>query len=144
MESPSTSPRVYPRLRGGSPSLLPEYRYAPGLSPPTRGIHYLIALDDEYAGSIPAYAGDPHALRLFTEVAKVYPRLRGGSSTIQRMARYMPGLSPPTRGILPTSSLCIYGYGSIPAYAGDPWMRVRQGIARRVYPRLRGGSNCPD
>ena len=70
---------VYPRLRGGSISHPPLSAPAGGLSPPTRGIHAPKRYHRHRRGSIPAYAGDPHTQRAGCSLARVYPRLRGGS-----------------------------------------------------------------
>ena len=111
-----------------------------GLSPPTRGIHSVVALFPCLAGSIPAYAGDPICGWRNWGHREVYPRLRGGSSSSNSRVLALAGLSPPTRGIqaLPFSS--IRCGRSIPAYAGDPAQNRAPTVLGRVYPRLRGGS----
>ena len=112
---------VYPRLRGGSLPAIAVERARSGLSPPTRGIHIAAAIGVASAGSISAYAGDPARLSRGRSPTRVYPRLRGGSMNSLRGFTPLPGLSPPTRGILRLGILCICRTGSIPAYAGDPW-----------------------
>ena len=70
-----------------------------GLSPPTRGILGMTAALLVYAGSIPAYAGDPATALEYGESRRVYPRLRGGSRPPLTTQSQPTGLSPPTRGI---------------------------------------------
>ena len=133
--------RVYPRLRGGSPESVTREIYGSGLSPPTRGIHRWAVLIPLCYRSIPAYAGDPTKPEEATEWATVYPRLRGGSIRNSRAAVLYVGLSPPTRGIRMQAQCRPLGYGSIPAYAGDPNDALGDKGVWRVYPRLRGGSS---
>ena len=91
-------------------------------------------------GSIPAYAGDPSPGYWYWISSSVYPRLRGGSCYAFCCVLEYRGLSPPTRGILPTAVYVAFRNRSIPAYAGDPLLQ-RNGVRLiRVYPRLRGGS----
>ncbi len=90
--------------------------------------------------SIPAYAGDPFQTGVDELTAKVYPRLRGGSCWATAGWRYSLGLSPPTRGIQYEFHHHHHPRRSIPAYAGDPRSSFTTAPARRVYPRLRGGS----
>ena len=113
---------------------------ATGLSPPTRGIPARRASLYRRAGSIPAYAGDPHPAYLRQLSAWVYPRLRGGSNAIIRHGITAGGLSPPTRGILCYLGFSLIANRSIPAYAGDPFCAAAARAIRTVYPRLRGGS----
>ena len=132
---------VYPRLRGGSRPAHAVVRQIVGLSPPTRGIRKPSSAASLVAGSIPAYAGDPIRLGAGVRRAAVYPRLRGGSGGMSIAGIAARGLSPPTRGI--PSGMRRRGYPprSIPAYAGDPLSRELRSCLRRVYPRLRGGSD---
>ena len=135
-----TSSRVYPRLRGGSYYRVSVWAHNPGLSPPTRGIHYLNAIARDIGGSIPAYAGDPNRAAALLRPVKVYPRLRGGSKPRIAVQHNRGGLSPPTRGILYPNSVTGGKPRSIPAYAGDPRSHLGLSIILPVYPRLRGGS----
>ena len=131
---------VYPRLRGGSCRLPVRCYRAEGLSPPTRGILGFPLGASVNIRSIPAYAGDPaNGLPIHIGI-QVYPRLRGGSdpACIMRAAKY--GLSPPTRGIPIRLGYYPKLRGSIPAYAGDPSDMDVNVHAKKVYPRLRGGS----
>ena len=112
--------RVYPRLRGGSAPGASRIPIIPGLSPPTRGIHLGTLFAVANIGSIPAYAGDPARRHPHRRILRVYPRLRGGSSTSSGRAGSAMGLSPPTRGIHRHCCKLRGNNRSIPAYAGDP------------------------
>ena len=91
-----------------------------GLSPPTRGILLFHNFADDFVGSIPAYAGDPHQPPMCILRYKVYPRLRGGSTDSDTGSGVGEGLSPPTRGIRRRIAHERIANRSIPAYAGDP------------------------
>ena len=143
---PNTPPRnsrisgVYPRLRGGSRGGRARALYAHGLSPPTRGIRVVGDVNQHLVGSIPAYAGDPPSAPPLPQACRVYPRLRGGSSSRSRARAGHRGLSPPTRGIHGVYVKQLPLPGSIPAYAGDPIRDYSHWQVIPVYPRLRGGS----
>ena len=111
---------VYPRLRGGSARSAFFASGRTGISPPTRGIPSDPAALTVMLWSIPAYAGDPCAQNRLREVIVVYPRLRGGSTGGNVFGPFIPGLSPPTRGIPLRRQRLAHGQRSIPAYAGDP------------------------
>ena len=70
---------VYPRLRGGTVSHMVRSSCMNGLSPPTRGNLVVLLAERPADGSIPAYAGEPAAWSPLAWVARVYPRLRGGT-----------------------------------------------------------------
>ena len=135
---------VYPRLRGGSRVAPTRLVCARGLSPPTRGIRLAQRRDHAKRRSIPAYAGDPGCEQDVRRAARVYPRLRGGSVALAAALLPDGGLSPPTRGIPPRGRPISCRQRSIPAYAGDPAEGRRQAQRRRVYPRLRGGSEADE
>ena len=111
---------VYPRLRGGSRTDIPNASAITGLSPPTRGIRVKPCDHVVKPRSIPAYAGDPVRRQLVVHLEQVYPRLRGGSHRSCDASAALIGLSPPTRGILALDDFGNALAGSIPAYAGDP------------------------
>ena len=73
-------------------------------------------------------------------MARVYPRLRGGSPPDSVFLSTCTGLSPPTRGIRQNAFCWRIRSGSIPAYAGDPSVISAPPVMLMVYPRLRGGS----
>ena len=131
---------VYPRLRGGSGFAPAAIRCIRGLSPPTRGILYMLIPEYPGARSIPAYAGDPNPSYSRACARTVYPRLRGGSQGSESIAARSCGLSPPTRGILCCAAHSGERSRSIPAYAGDPIRDAAYKGELKVYPRLRGGS----
>ena len=134
------SVEVYPRLRGGSADTPGLASSKAGLSPPTRGILRQGAVDRLNERSIPAYAGDPMAIPTLMTRRKVYPRLRGGSTSPKCLCRGIQGLSPPTRGIPHHALPRRRSRRSIPAYAGDPPAPSTVSLSLTVYPRLRGGS----
>ena len=90
--------------------------------------------------SIPAHAGEPAAAALALRLCSVYPRPRGGTSSIQSPQANSDGLSPPTRGNLELVESSAILRGSIPAHAGEPAPPPPQNRSRAVYPRPRGGT----
>ena len=95
---PRNSPKVYPRVCGGSRAGAGVSPRPVGLSPRVRGK----LLDDWRAerplGSIPACAGEALARRRRTGSGKVYPRVCGGSSSSTLVTGPTDGLSPRVRG----------------------------------------------
>ena len=91
-----------------------------GLSPRGRGNHYVFTANRRYAGSIPAWAGEPRA--------------RGQRGIGE-------GLSPRGRGNrLPADAERAPGR-SIPAWAGEPPQHRYGCNYRGVYPRVGGGTS---
>ena len=92
--------RVYPRLRGGTASIIRAFLVIWGLSPLARGNHGDAIAGVPRDGSIPACAGEPAGRGGHRRRSRVYPRLRGGTAPlISKLLRY-PGLSPLARGNL--------------------------------------------
>ena len=131
---------VYPRPRGGTQWRDRLTCRRRGLSPPTRGnLDHLAAMRPHFR-SIPAHAGEPCADCHSADDTAVYPRPRGGTSSVKTPSRASSGLSPPTRGNHAEAIPSVLRYGSIPAHAGEPFISAPRRWARRVYPRPRGGT----
>ena len=97
---------VYPRVCGGTPPLLVIARPGRGLSPRVRG-------NPDYArnifikqGSIPACAGEPPEAGAGGCLARVYPRVCGGTGTDAKIPLGVEGLSPRVRGNRRCASTC--------------------------------------
>ena len=134
------SGRVYPRVCGGTGAIPPAAPICKGLSPRMRGNLIVLAADDGFAGSIPAYAGEPGRCGVRASPAGVYPRVCGGTSARSVSCSARPGLSPRMRG---NRSPCRLGWrwlGSIPAYAGEPTVSALPTGSTAVYPRVCGGT----
>ena len=115
--------RVYPRLRGGTSIdalVKPSCR---GLSPLARGNHTGDRRGGRFHGSIPACAGEPNRQHVQFELARVYPRLRGGTGALARDVLQLLGLSPLARGNHLRNRPRGFRKGSIPACAGEPGLR---------------------
>ena len=80
---------------------------------------------DEMDGPIPAYAGEPFALAIFTACIKAYPRVCGGAAANSHIVSLCPGLSPRMRGSPRPNRPSGFAPGPIPAYAGEPASRVK-------------------
>ena len=154
------TPKVYPRVCGGSAFPPDSVHHEEGLSPRVRGKLHPPAEDKAAQGSIPACAGEAFGVADDAPGYQVYPRVCGGSPSAGRSGPLPRGLSPRVRGKrrrIPDGwdrirsiprvrgkrfhSLHRAGSArSIPACAGEassaesppPWIGV--------YPRVCGGS----
>ena len=140
MQTPNQCRRVYPRVCGGSVADGDGRAYALGLSPRVRGKRRHRKGVFVVARSIPACAGEADDQQPAGLFLAVYPRVCGGSGTFSLMSTLVTGLSPRVRGKPSASCTACYCSGSIPACAGEA--QILQGVddARRVYPRVCGGS----
>ena len=112
-----------------------------GLSPRVRGNRQRVVVCCVYAGSIPACAGEPACILRRSFSDKVYPRVCGGTVTIELSAQLAAGLSPRVRGNHRETCGVVSGAGSIPACAGEPPSAAAPDPASRVYPRVCGGTD---
>ena len=140
---PKSRLRVYPRPRGGTRFGGFAALAFLGLSPPTRGNLDALRPRDRHARSIPAHAGEPHALGCCIRIRSVYPRPRGGTSGYPLTSQANSGLSPPTRGNPRAKKTWRYSRWSIPAHAGEPNLNRPASTCAPVYPRPRGGTILP-
>ena len=112
--------RVYPRVCGGTSKKAAMDVSRKGLSPrvrenPLRGIRH-----PQRIGSIPACAGEPNFGESVQRCERVYPRVCGGTFSVNCRSIVKPGLSPRVRGNLDLDFLDQPDFGSIPACAGEP------------------------
>ena len=114
----------------------------PGLSPRVRGNPNENPVHDNYAGSIPACAGEPIRCAAILGGRGVYPRVCGGTSRPGRRRHLRRGLSPRVRGNPLASGAEPGQRRSIPACAGEPLQWRRWGRQHPVYPRVCGGTAC--
>ena len=77
---PTATPRVYPRVCGGTPASLRRTTIPRGLSPRVRGNPVALAFAAIVRGSIPACAGEPRWRRRRLGRQWVYPRVCGGTA----------------------------------------------------------------
>ena len=111
-----------------------------GLSPRVRGNPYAMPHSAAWRGSIPACAGEPPWRPLEYGHGAVYPRVCGGTRSINQVEAALQGLSPRVRGNLKHDGGKIIGQGSIPACAGEPLFFRRSLCLTGVYPRVCGGT----
>ena len=135
-----TSPRVYPRVCGGTMGELKVVWDKRGLSPRVRGNHQLREAGRLVLRSIPACAGEPYHTPHSTTHPQVYPRVCGGTSPFFRLGLARYGLSPRVRGNRVLSGESSLGHRSIPACAGEPYMPSCPTRSTTVYPRVCGGT----
>ena len=151
---------VYPRVCGGTVVLTAVWRQFPGLSPRVRGtadgpraVRKGRGLSPrvrgnppdgrrrrQHRGSIPACAGEPTMARISLPPGTVYPRVCGGTEMLSDVFWGFPGLSPRVRGNQLGCHLEIFLLWSIPACAGEPYLRPRRQQLPAVYPRVCGGT----
>ena len=114
--------RVYPRPHGeAGRGTLAKWRKK-GLSPPTRGSPSARTPVTGPAGSIPAHTGKPKGAARPLGLSTVYPRPHGEAKASVGASTTAQGLSPPTRGSLPSGWTGVERIGSIPAHTGKPAM----------------------
>ena len=111
-----------------------------GLSPRGRGNQRRRRVFIVGYRSIPAWAGEPCYHRYIQQDNRVYPRVGGGTQSINGAILKLNGLSPRGRGNLRTTWSVIQDRRSIPAWAGEPWKRVSVWADVEVYPRVGGGT----
>ena len=131
---------VYPRVCGGTWSAAFWLCSARGLSPRVRGNRERAAGWGTGLRSIPACAGEPTRFHLLRPRREVYPRVCGGTPSIQFYLPFCSGLSPRVRGNRPLPLPPAYRFRSIPACAGEPSSRIRCYPPPGVYPRVCGGT----
>ncbi len=90
--------------------------------------------------SIPACTGEPFRQEFQELQQKVYPRVYGGTLIAKNGDTDAEGLSPRVRGNPPQYLLRLTGLGSIPACTGEPNVNPAPRRARKVYPRVYGGT----
>ena len=139
---PTRSPRVYPRVCGGTVCDDAGDVNVVGLSPRVRGNPLCSQCLKQKAGSIPACAGEPPSRGAWRCVGRVYPRVCGGTFRCLTPKRALRGLSPRVRGNRSCRAWAMAIQGSIPACAGEPsrWLGCRS--QSRVYPRVCGGTTA--
>ena len=92
------TPRVYPRVCGGTTPTASRYVRPAGLSPRVRGNPDLAAATYTQYGSIPACAGEPKLENAMPGLSWVYPRVCGGTDRVSGSVTTLQGLSPRVRG----------------------------------------------
>ena len=129
---------VYPRVCGGTDGVTDSIQELQGLSPRVRGNPDRYRHHPKKARSIPACAGEP--TRGFSRllVAKVYPRVCGGTAGYACQHDGVGGLSPRVRGNPGRAGVPGPPYWSIPACAGEPMRAWRRQTISTVYPRVCG------
>ncbi len=132
--------RAYPRIRGGNCVISCVVPPVVGLSPHTRGKPSLRCCGGGEQGPIPAYAGETRWGWWRAACPRAYPRIRGGNKIFSIHSMGSMGLSPHTRGKLFEAADGAFGYGPIPAYAGETPERSTPRTILRAYPRIRGGN----
>ena len=134
---------VYPRVCGGTATVVTRAVSSYGLSPRVRGNHRVAAFQDAFHRSIPACAGEPVQGVACAVACKVYPRVCGGTDGSGQRRRKLQGLSPRVRGNLGSKCVKPRLKGSIPACAGEPAGQGQNGLQQSVYPRVCGGTANP-
>ena len=112
--------RVDPRVGGGALLAASSAVTGAGRSPRGRGSRNTEALVNAMPGSIPAWAGEPRAVRRAGHLPGVDPRVGGGANDISRMIAATVGRSPRGRGSREPARVAFRFRGSIPAWAGEP------------------------
>ena len=117
---PGSTGAVYPRVCGGTWIRANDPLLVEGLSPRVRGNLIGPAVGQRAVGSIPACAGEPQWSILFGFSNEVYPRVCGGTQSVQSPHWSRQGLSPRVRGNRHAVLRGSARQRSIPACAGEP------------------------
>ena len=131
---------VYPRVCGGTPMAPALCPSKTGLSPRVRGNRACARSASCCAGSIPACAGEPHPPAPTPAATGVYPRVCGGTQRFDGRVDSGAGLSPRVRGNRLGRPGVGTHEGSIPACAGEPVCMCANAPSAWVYPRVCGGT----
>ena len=125
---------------GGSSARGRNARQTQGLSPRVRGKRPAPLPRQTRHRSIPACAGEAWSARPPSHHPRVYPRVCGGSPPRPLQRWWQWGLSPRVRGKLNLKRRHPRNERSIPACAGEAAVSTLMAYARKVYPRVCGGS----
>ena len=131
---------VYPRVCGGTRTILRRMGAYRGLSPRVRGNRGGADAALPRQRSIPACAGEPGRKFFGQSASAVYPRVCGGTTRLPQRKPTLQGLSPRVRGNPQRRYPDHRLYGSIPACAGEPPPQQRVCDSHQVYPRVCGGT----
>ncbi len=131
---------VYPRVGGGTRQAFVAAGGQSGLSPRGRGNRPTGSASPRNRRSIPAWAGEPRLSKDPFYYSAVYPRVGGGTAFGQVIDMHIGGLSPRGRGNPDAKTPGPCRGRSIPAWAGEPRVRIELRSSRRVYPRVGGGT----
>ena len=127
-------------MYGGTAQLIPAGTFVSGLSPRVRGNRSSALSATAFSRSIPACTGEPASNREPAAAPGVYPRVYGGTVAPQHLAVGGGGLSPRVRGNPHCPPVQPPDAGSIPACTGEPRPSCGRRCAKRVYPRVYGGT----
>ncbi len=131
---------VYPRVCGGTCSVVCSRGTNRGLSPRVRGNLRACVRSTSRTGSIPACAGEPIAAQVGPRLPAVYPRVCGGTLADGPADPRARGLSPRVRGNPARLGREYKDRRSIPACAGKPGNTAASRSRLEVYPRVCGGT----
>ena len=131
---------VYPRVGGGTLSMVTASVCIAGLSPRGRGNLVLDLCCNSHYRSIPAWAGEPDSETRAVGFPRVYPRVGGGTRSPRLGNNGGDGLSPRGRGNLKVTLSQPSYRRSIPAWAGEPCEGCPPNHLSQVYPRVGGGT----
>ncbi len=95
----------------------------------------------QFCAALDTCAGEPRTWPRTTPTRRVYPRVCGGTGSQTVPLTVILGLSPRVRGNPPEFDPGLGKSGSIPACAGEPFIRHRIAGLIQVYPRVCGGNS---
>ena len=134
------SPKVYPRVYGGTDGQPGVWAGDHGLSPRVRGNPTGIRRRYKGIRSIPACTGEPDPLNRTAIGSGVYPRVYGGTDAVTLHSLRAQGLSPRVRGNHDRPHPAAGQVRSIPACTGEPPSLITVHDLLEVYPRVYGGT----
>ncbi len=128
--------QVYPRVCRANAQRGMSGVWGIGLSPRMQGKLLGYGYRHGILWSIPAYAGQTNAGRVFSGTAGVYPRVCRANSILAAIAKVSVGLSPRMQGKQNQGMEDMLDDRSIPAYAGQTHACGCGSPTGAVYPRV--------
>ena len=129
---------AHPRSRGEHEVSLSLMASRMGSSPLARGTLLKSGKTSQYAGLIPARAGNTKFGDFVAVEVWAHPRSRGEHACKNLRTPSRLGSSPLARGTLVPGNHLVDGVGLIPARAGNTFATVGVGSGARAHPRSRG------
>ena len=136
--------RDHPRVCGEQFCINWVRRCIKGSSPRVRGAVFLLEIDADETGIIPACAGSRESVRMVFNVAGDHPRVCGEQVFTATTEHTVEGSSPRVRGAVYRHRVGIWAFGIIPACAGSSAATCTGLPLGRDHPRVCGEQARPN
>ena len=123
---------------------IPLINFDVGSSPHARGTPGVAERTPPPTGIIPACAGNTQGSPVPLSARRDHPRMRGEHDGLTEVDYKDAGSSPHARGTRRRRSSSRFGFGIIPACAGNTTVKAGTWCVPRDHPRMRGEHSMPD